>query len=197
MDAGVRVTTAWLRTAKACGPGALEAGANPRVEEPGGTVTQKPVSPGRARYRPLTPSRRECRCFGFICGDYAHVLSTLAHGAAGAAKHPAFPAPSVFARVIGSRLGREAAAGMRTCVLRCNRVPDAARHEMTRRRSGTHAASVDGPRISSAPRRKRGALRSIRGRSGCCLTCTSARRIAPPQNLCKKPQGNLHISAAL
>ena len=84
------------RTAKACGPGALVAGANPRVEEPGGTVTQKPVSPGRARYRPLTPSRRECRCFGFICGDYTCVLSTIAHKAAGAAKHPAFPAPSSF-----------------------------------------------------------------------------------------------------
>ena len=34
------------------------------------TVTQKPVSPGRARHKPLTPLRRECRCFGFICGDY-------------------------------------------------------------------------------------------------------------------------------
>jgi len=32
------------------------------------------------------------------------------------------------------------------------------------RRTGTHAdAKHDGPRISSAPRRKRGALRSIRG----------------------------------
>jgi hypothetical protein len=27
----------------------------------GGTVTQKPVSPGRARYKPLTPLRREGR----------------------------------------------------------------------------------------------------------------------------------------
>jgi hypothetical protein len=33
------------------------------------TVTQKPVSPGRARRSLLTPSRRECRYFGFICGD--------------------------------------------------------------------------------------------------------------------------------
>jgi len=60
------------------------------------TVTQKPVSPGRARYRPLTPLRRECRCFGFACGDYTCVLLTIAHKAAGAVKHPAFPAPSVF-----------------------------------------------------------------------------------------------------
>jgi hypothetical protein len=57
------------------------------------TVTQKPVSPERARDKPLTPLRRECRCFGFICGDYARVLSTLAYEAAGAAEHPAFPAP--------------------------------------------------------------------------------------------------------
>jgi hypothetical protein len=40
-----------LHAAKACGPGALVAGANPRVESRG-TVTQKPVSPGRARYKP-------------------------------------------------------------------------------------------------------------------------------------------------
>jgi len=40
-------------------------------------VTQKPVSPGRARRSLLKPSRRECRCFGFICGDYTRVLSTL------------------------------------------------------------------------------------------------------------------------
>src|ERR1700758_3599303 len=83
-----------LRTAKACRPGALAAGAKFAEDDPQATVTQKPVSPGRARYRPLTPSRRECRCFGFICGDYTCALSTIAHKAAGAAKHPAFPAPS-------------------------------------------------------------------------------------------------------
>ena len=50
------------RTAKACGPGAPVAGAKfvgsmiPQV-----TVTQKPVSPGRARDKPLTPLRREGR----------------------------------------------------------------------------------------------------------------------------------------
>jgi hypothetical protein len=32
--------------------------------------------------------------FRRTCGDYTRVLSTLAHEAAGAAKHPAFPAPS-------------------------------------------------------------------------------------------------------
>ena len=30
------------------------------------------------------------------CGDYAHVLSHSAHEAMGAARHPAFPAPSFF-----------------------------------------------------------------------------------------------------
>src|ERR1700758_2659525 len=83
-----------LRTAKACRPGALAAGAKFAEDDPQATVTQKPVSPGRARYRPLTPLRRECRCFGFICGDYTCVLSAIAHKAAGAVEHPAFPAPS-------------------------------------------------------------------------------------------------------
>src|SRR5579871_6968220 len=62
------------------------------------TVTQKPVSPGRARHKPLTPLRRECRCFGWTCGEYACVLFAFAHEAAGAAQHPAFPAPSLSSR---------------------------------------------------------------------------------------------------
>src|ERR1700756_3565629 len=104
-----------MRTAKACGPGALVAGAKFADDDLRATVTQKPVSPGRARYSPLTPSRRECRCFGFICGDYTCVLSTIAHKAAGAAKHPAFPAPSFFSRVcVASKLGRVSATGMRS-----------------------------------------------------------------------------------
>jgi hypothetical protein len=85
-----------MRTAKACGPGALAAGAKPRGMTREATVTQKPVSPGRARRSLLTPSRRECRCFGFSCSDYAHVLPSFAHEAMGAARHPAFPAPSLF-----------------------------------------------------------------------------------------------------
>src|ERR1700741_3440294 len=58
------------RTEQGGGPGALVAGARLAEDDPQVTVTQKPVSPGRARHSPLTPSRRECRCFGFICGDY-------------------------------------------------------------------------------------------------------------------------------
>jgi hypothetical protein len=83
------------------------------------TVTQKPVSPGRARYKPLTPSRRECRCFGWTCGEYACVLSAIAHKAAGAAKHPAFPAPSSLEGDFWHHSGANSAAGMRRCVLGC------------------------------------------------------------------------------
>src|SRR5262249_46451039 len=113
------------RTAKACGPGALVAGAKVADDDPRATVTQKPVSPGRARYRPLTPSRRECRCFGFIFGDYTPVLSTLAHGAAGAARHPAFPAPSssfrgrVFCNDSGASASRECDGAPYTHLPRC------------------------------------------------------------------------------
>src|SRR6201987_2336688 len=78
------------------------------------TVTQKPVSPGRARHSPLTPSRRECRCFGFICGDYTCALSTIAHKAAGAAKHPAFPAP-FFLEGKGSHHHSDAKSASREC----------------------------------------------------------------------------------
>jgi hypothetical protein len=45
------------------------------------------------------------------------------------------------------------------------RLPDAVQRLFAlRRRAGTHAReALNGPRISSAPRRKRGALRNIRG----------------------------------
>ena len=76
-------------------------------------------SPGRARRKLLKPSRRECRCFGWTCDDYACVLLPSAHKAAGAAKHPAFPAPSVVSRdKIDAKPGRHRAAGMRMRVPR-------------------------------------------------------------------------------
>jgi hypothetical protein len=55
------------------------------------TVTTRSWTPGRARRSLLTPSRRECRCFGFICGDYACVLLSIAHKAAGVAQTPGIP----------------------------------------------------------------------------------------------------------
>jgi hypothetical protein len=68
MERDGRGCAAWraarMRTAKACRPGALVAGAKPAKAISLVTVTQKPVSPGRARRSLLTPSRRECRCFG-------------------------------------------------------------------------------------------------------------------------------------
>jgi hypothetical protein len=51
-----RRSVAWRamrkRTAKACGPDALVAGVKRAEATPPVTVTQKPVSPGRARYKP-------------------------------------------------------------------------------------------------------------------------------------------------
>jgi hypothetical protein len=40
------------------------------------------------------PSRRECRIVRRTCGDFACVLFSFAHKAAGAIVAPAFPAPS-------------------------------------------------------------------------------------------------------
>jgi hypothetical protein len=62
-------TKAFSRTAKACRPGALVAGAKLAEDDPQATVTQKPVSPGRARHSPLKPLRRECRIVRRTCGD--------------------------------------------------------------------------------------------------------------------------------
>jgi hypothetical protein len=98
----------WTWTAKSCGPGAPLAGAKSADHgDLPATVTTKPVSPGRARKSLLTPSRRECRCSARTCGEYSCVLPFIAHKAAGAAQHPAFPAPSAFSRDIAdAELGR-------------------------------------------------------------------------------------------
>src|SRR5215813_11734808 len=81
------------------------------------TVTQKPVSPGRARHSLLKPSRRECRCFGFICGDYTCVLISL-HTRLRVqpnTRHSLRPL-LLFEDAFLRSLGRKRAAGMRKCV---------------------------------------------------------------------------------
>ena len=49
--------------------------------------------------------------FRLACGDDARVLSLLAREAAGAARRPAFPAPSVFEGRMKHDPGAECAAG--------------------------------------------------------------------------------------
>jgi hypothetical protein len=81
------------------------------------TVTNKVMDTGESTEQPLTPSRRECRLFGFTCVDYTCVLFAIAHKAAGAAKHPAFPAPS-FLRVMFCTTRADHAAGVPNRALR-------------------------------------------------------------------------------
>jgi hypothetical protein len=80
-------------------------------------VTQKPVSPGRTRYKPLTPLRGECRCFGFTCSDFAGVLLIFAHWAMGAAQAPGIPCALSFrGRTFCNNSGAVGVAGM-LCVV--------------------------------------------------------------------------------
>jgi len=54
------------------------------------------------------------------CGDYARMLPSFAYEAAGAAKRPALPAPSVFLRVTNlHQPGHQLCCGMRGRVLGC------------------------------------------------------------------------------
>jgi len=76
------------------------------------TVTKRSWTPGRSRSSVNTIAQG-MPMFGFICGDYACVLSNFAHKAAGAVKHPAFPAPSDSSRVVIARLGWHCAARTR------------------------------------------------------------------------------------
>src|SRR5207245_3845698 len=68
-------------------------------------------SPGRARYKPLKPLRREGRVI-----SATPVVTTLCflpmHRGRGCGEHPAFPAPSVFRGWFAQHLGRIRVAGM-------------------------------------------------------------------------------------
>ena len=52
--------------------------------------------------------------FGCTCGDFACVLVLIAREAAGAAKHPAFPAPSFLIEGGFYKTRARRAAGMRS-----------------------------------------------------------------------------------
>src|SRR5580700_6414210 len=83
----------------------------PTRREPGGTVTQKPVSPGRARYRPLTPSRREGRVAPVEPVVTNSCAFLIAHEAAGAASIRLSLRPPHLEGLAHAQLGRVSAAG--------------------------------------------------------------------------------------
>jgi len=88
------------------------AGAKFVGDDPANDGDYEVTDTGESTKQPLTPSRRECRCFGFTCGEFACVLLHFAHKAAGAAKHPAFPAPSSILRdEVDAKLGRNPRRG--------------------------------------------------------------------------------------
>jgi hypothetical protein len=70
----LRGRTVRLRTAKSCGPGAPGLALSLR-DIFAGDGDSEVMDTGESAKRPLKPSRRECRLFGFTCGDYACVLS--------------------------------------------------------------------------------------------------------------------------
>jgi hypothetical protein len=80
------------------------------------TVTEKSWTPGRARRKPLKPSRRECRRKRRTCGDYARVLFPFAREAMGAICVPGIPCALCLFEGSLHQLGRISAAGMLGCV---------------------------------------------------------------------------------
>ncbi len=79
------------RTVKSCGPGTPGLVLSRRATSLLATVTKRSWTPGRARSSSLKPSRRECRCNGWTCSDYAHVLPPFVHEAMGVAETPGIP----------------------------------------------------------------------------------------------------------
>jgi hypothetical protein len=104
------------RTAKLCGPDIptlMSSFAAIRKA----TVANKPGHRGEHRAAVNTIAQG-MSMFRLTWSDYACVLTFIAHKAAGAAKHPAFPAPSVFRATVQSQNSdADRAAGMTSCVI--------------------------------------------------------------------------------
>jgi len=105
-----RRRTMLLRTAKSCGPDAstpassfAEAkSARPGADQPYSQDDgdKKARSPGRSRRKPLKPLRGECRVAPVNLWWLPRVLFTFCTRDCGCSAHPAFPAPSIFSRVV-------------------------------------------------------------------------------------------------
>ena len=102
----------WPRTAKSCGPDAPTLVSSRREATFAGDGGKKARSPGRARYKPLKPLRREGR--DESGGPVVTTLVCLFHfrtRGCGCNGHPAFPAPSVSGRAVIHPLGRYSRCG--------------------------------------------------------------------------------------
>jgi hypothetical protein len=88
-----------LRTAKACGSGipTLMPSLQKRIAGDGG---KKARSPGRARYKPVKPSRREGRIVSVNLWRLTRVLHYSRTRGCGCIAHPAFPAPFLRGRCL-------------------------------------------------------------------------------------------------
>ncbi len=102
--------------AKPRGPGLPMLRSSLSVTSPRATVTNKARTPGE-RGVSHKPSRRECRLFSAHLYDLrAFLVTHCTQGLAGAAEHPAFPAPSDFSRAASFKTRADRAAGTRACV---------------------------------------------------------------------------------
>src|SRR5579872_5129363 len=96
--------TTMLRTAKPRGPDISTPISSLRRDDVADDGDKKARSPGRAWSKPLKPAARGMPgVSGEARGDYTRTLFHFACEAAGALKHPAFPAPSVFEGKISAR----------------------------------------------------------------------------------------------
>ncbi|MFK4382788.1 hypothetical protein ACVWYQ_001096 [Bradyrhizobium sp. USDA 3397] len=156
---GAHTTGAVSRTAKSCGPGARglcakacgdvagRPGPAPSViRKATGAIVHR--SPGRARHKPSTHCAGKAGCLASpVCRCAAFSSTRFAQWTAGASRHPAFPAPSAFSRVVNAaKLGRTLPRGCEPMPAnrRRSRAPDAAQHEVMRCRAGAHVSAVLG-----------------------------------------------------
>jgi hypothetical protein len=95
--------------------------------------------------------------FGFTCGDYARLLSSICRRGCGCGQHPAFPAPSAF-KGDNDRAspGRKRAAGMRSrgCLkIKSEDTASSIASPRTRGEAKRRATPLPSPRISAAATR--------------------------------------------
>src|ERR1700734_1252850 len=95
----------YARTAKSCGPDASRSASTWRTLVRPGTVSKKPDHRGEHEAT-VNHCAGKAGCFRRTCGDYACVLFSFAHKAAGASRARLSLRPLISGRDVSANLGR-------------------------------------------------------------------------------------------
>jgi len=124
------------------------AGAKPASDDLAGDGDYEVTDTGKSAKQPLTPSRGECRCFGFTCSDLSLCAFSLRTQGCGCSTTPGIPCALFCLREeVGAKLGHILPRDRYNMSLRCHaRFPSPPRLRRGNESKGTPELSEGGKR---------------------------------------------------